>query len=195
MKHEEAAVRLVDLEEGRLEGTERERILAHTASCAACQAWIDGYRELVAALRPTRQAVAQENEAGTRTGEHPSSDLLARFVTAPNTLDDAAWWEIERHIEGCGPCADDATRLASVLEGDPGQNVEPTTTPAGEALPAAAPGAAMHPSRPRARSWSRWTTSCARCWRRSSTWASCTSRASPGRARRPCWSTWSPTRR
>ena len=101
MKHEETMQLLVDLEEGRLRGPEREEVIEHARSCDKCRDWSETFQLFSLALSPGSVS-------------HASSELLARFASEPDRLSAPDAKALKMHLETCGSCRQgvEATREA-----------------------------------------------------------------------------------
>lgn len=107
MDHLEASSLLTGFVGGELEASERRALRRHLTECEECQVWV-ATSELLEALSPD-QALTEQH--------HPSSDELASFALAPETLDDLARRRLEGHVDGCSQCRHEAGLVsASVRE-------------------------------------------------------------------------------
>lgn len=109
MNHREASLLLVDFTDRRLDERTRHELISHVKCCTACQGWLHSYDLL-------------EDEADKKGffGDHPESDLLAKWLVRPEDLDDPSCSLIERHIELCAVCQRDIEMVrTAVLEAKP----------------------------------------------------------------------------
>lgn len=115
MEHLEASNLLTHYLSDDLEPGRRRDLEAHLARCAECAEWTAAYAFIDQAL-----------------GQHQSSDEVARFALAPETLDRSSREHCSEHLRRCGDCRRevDLVRQAAGV-GPPADGVAVTRGPAG----------------------------------------------------------------
>ena len=87
MNHLEASNLLTHYLSGDLDSRRRKGLEEHISRCADCAEWVAAYALFDQAL-----------------GRHPSSDEVASFALAPETLETSALERCREHLEDCRDC-------------------------------------------------------------------------------------------
>lgn len=92
----ERLTRFVNAELGE---RDRREVEEHLAGCRECADWVETYRLLSQALRPSLDL------SGSVPG-HPSSDVLSRLALGTDLLEAEERRSCERHLSSCSECSE-----------------------------------------------------------------------------------------
>jgi hypothetical protein len=101
MNHEQAAPLISDWARGSLDAERSAAVERHVHECSVCREAAEGGRALV----------AETERAARHANGHPSSDALARFVTAPDDEPISDLARVGVHLRSCEPCRDDVSLM------------------------------------------------------------------------------------
>lgn len=92
--------------ENDLAPAQEERVAEHVARCPECQDWCEAFAVLDSDLRASAD-------------RHPSADSIARYVIAPETLDEEKRQSLHSHLASCDLCREDEALVAEGVDGKP----------------------------------------------------------------------------
>lgn len=118
MRHATAVTLITDPGSGALAPDLQRQLDRHLVRCAECRAWLRTYRLL-------DEALTDEGKSGR--SEHLSSQELAAFSLAPETLDEPSRERCERHLGDCGRCRYEAALAREAVAAARGSRIRGLT--------------------------------------------------------------------